>query len=239
MSVNTVLGAGGPTGLECVKRLLEATSSPVRAVVRDPEKYKERLPQDSRLEIVKGDVTDPDSLKAAFKDSKAVIFAASGQGFWTAAPVDNQGVANTAEAAKEAGVDQVVLVSSMLVHPSNRFNPIRIILNNVRWSLMDNKFQGEEKLRQSGVPYTIVRPAGLTNGPGGQAPLVADVNTTKEVAQKPGSIARADVAAICVAALTKPAAKNKTLSVYTSGKSLSEGTSQQAELDRLFTTLAA
>ena len=31
-----------------------------------------------------------------------------------------QGVANTAEAAKEAGVDQVVLVSSMLVHPSNR-----------------------------------------------------------------------------------------------------------------------
>ena len=32
---------------------------------------------------------------------------------------------------------------------------------------------GEEKLRQSGVPYTIVRPAGLTNGPGGQAALVA------------------------------------------------------------------
>jgi hypothetical protein len=32
---------------------------------------------------------------------------------------------------------------------------------------------GEEKLRQSGVSYTIVRPAGLTSGPGGKAELVA------------------------------------------------------------------
>jgi len=41
MSVNVavVLGAGGPTGLECVKRLLSATNAPVRAVVRDPAKY--------------------------------------------------------------------------------------------------------------------------------------------------------------------------------------------------------
>jgi uncharacterized protein YbjT (DUF2867 family) len=90
MSVNTVLGAGGPTGLECVKRLLEATSLPVRAVVRDPEKYREKLPQDPRLEVVKGDVTNVDSLRSAIKNSKGVIFAASGQGFWTAGPVDNQ-----------------------------------------------------------------------------------------------------------------------------------------------------
>lgn len=41
MSVNVVLGAGGPTGLECVKRLLQATDTPVRAVVRDPAKYEE------------------------------------------------------------------------------------------------------------------------------------------------------------------------------------------------------
>jgi hypothetical protein len=67
----------------------------------------------------------------------------------------------------------------------------------------------------------------------------ADVNTTKEVAKKPGSIARADVAAICVAALTSPTAKDKTLSVHTSGKPLTEGTSQQAELERLFASLGA
>jgi uncharacterized protein YbjT (DUF2867 family) len=86
---NVVLGAGGPTGLECVKRLLAATSDPVRAVVRDPAKYADKFPTDKRLEVVKGDVTDPDSLKAAFQSAKGVIFAASGQGFWTAKPVDN------------------------------------------------------------------------------------------------------------------------------------------------------
>jgi hypothetical protein len=45
MSVNVVLGAGGPTGLECVKRLLKATDAPVRAVVRDPSKYAEVMQQ--------------------------------------------------------------------------------------------------------------------------------------------------------------------------------------------------
>jgi uncharacterized protein YbjT (DUF2867 family) len=41
MAVNVVLGAGGPTGFECVKRLLKADKTPVRAVVRDPAKYEE------------------------------------------------------------------------------------------------------------------------------------------------------------------------------------------------------
>jgi uncharacterized protein YbjT (DUF2867 family) len=58
-------------------------------VVRDPAKYADKFPTDKRLEVVKGDVTDPDSLKAAFQGAKGVIFAASGQGFWTAKPVDN------------------------------------------------------------------------------------------------------------------------------------------------------
>jgi hypothetical protein len=33
----------------------------------------------------------------------------------------SQGVGNTAAAAKEAGVQRVVLVSSMLTHPANRW----------------------------------------------------------------------------------------------------------------------
>ena len=33
--------------------------------------------------------------------------------------------------------------------------------------------QGEEALRASGVPYTVVRPGGLTGDPAGQARLVA------------------------------------------------------------------
>lgn len=53
-----------------------------------------------------------------------------------------QGVANTASAAKAAGVGQVVLVSSQLVTRQNLFHPVRLILNNIRWGLMDAKIAG-------------------------------------------------------------------------------------------------
>ncbi|GFH22790.1 NAD(P)-bd_dom domain-containing protein, partial [Haematococcus lacustris] len=41
-----VVGAGGPTGLECVKQLLAGASVPeVRAVVRDVAKHQDRFPK--------------------------------------------------------------------------------------------------------------------------------------------------------------------------------------------------
>lgn len=49
---------------------------------------------------------------------------------------------------------------------------MRVLLNNIRYGLMDNKLKGEDLLRQSGATYTIVRPGGLTNGPAGKEKLV-------------------------------------------------------------------
>lgn len=205
MAPVVVLGAGGRTGAECVAAL-EAASKDVRAVVRTPSKYADSLGSRKGVELVAGDVSDPQSLRAALAGASGVIFAASGSGFWSAKGVDFEGVANLAKAVKESGGRQhVVLVSSCLVSPHNRWHPIRIMLNNLRWSLMDYKYQGEEALRRSGVPYTIVRPGGLTGEPAGQARL--------EVAQGDrgsGRVSRADVAAVCVAALTDPAARNVT-----------------------------
>lgn len=40
----------------------------------------------------------------------------------------------------------------------HRFHPIRLLLNNIRWGLMDAKFRGENLLREGRVPYTVVRP---------------------------------------------------------------------------------
>lgn len=56
MSAYVVLGAGGGTGLECVKRLVAVSKAPIRAVVRDPAKYKDAFP--AGVEVVAGDVTD-------------------------------------------------------------------------------------------------------------------------------------------------------------------------------------
>lgn len=82
---------------------------------------------------------------------------------------------------------------------------------------MDEKFKGEEALRQSGLPYTIVRPGGLKDGPSGEKKLVI-----KQGDKTSGSVARSDVAAVSVAALKDPAAKNVTLEL-TSQASLGEG----------------
>lgn len=56
---------------------------------------------------------------------------------------------------------------------------------------------GEEVLRKSGLPYTVVRPAGLTDDPAGQAQLAVAQGDKSS-----GRVARADVAAVAVAALT-------------------------------------
>lgn len=40
---------------------------------------------------------------------------------------------------------------------------------------MDSKFAGENRLRQSGLSYTIVRPGGLSKEPAGLANLTAGV----------------------------------------------------------------
>lgn len=45
------------------------------------------------------------------------------------------------------------------------------MLNNMRYGLMDEKLAGEAALRDSGVPFTIVRPGGLVDKEGGKAEL--------------------------------------------------------------------
>lgn len=71
---------------------------------------------------------------------------------------------------------------------------------------------GEEALRESGVGWAVVRPGGLTLGERGRSAITADRDVKKEVGG--GSISRADVAAVCVEALTNPKAAGAKFSVY-------------------------
>ena len=54
-----------------------------------------------------------------------------------------------AEAAKAAGVRRVVLVSSAFVSPHQYWSPIRLILNSVKFRLMDAKFEVREHWRRA------------------------------------------------------------------------------------------
>jgi uncharacterized protein YbjT (DUF2867 family) len=83
-----------------------------------------------------------------------------------------------------------------------------MFLNLLSGDALKWKAKGEAHLRASGVPYTIVRPGGLVDEPGGQTGL--DFQQGDEGS---GRIARADVAAVMIAALDRPAALRKTFEV--------------------------
>lgn len=225
-----VVGAGGPTGLECVRLLTEEGKS-VRAVVRSPQKYEGKF---GSAQVVQGDVTDLDSLKQAFSGCKGVIFAASASSYrGSGGPfeVDYRGVDNTAAAAAAVGVELLVMVSSRFVDPVNRFNPIRMILNNIKYSLMDYKFEGEQILRNRvhNIDYTIVRPGGLVGGEGSMARKTdVEPGTQYIIACEAegdcsggGSIHRRDVAAVVCEAFSSSDAKNKTVEIV--ARPLAEG----------------
>lgn len=195
-----VAGATGGTGTFVVAQLHDAGFE-VRALVRDVEKAQDILGPD--IELVAGDVRDPDSISRAMDGVDAVVSTIGGSGKNDPngpEQVDYLGVKHLADAAANAKLNQFVLVSSRSV--TNKNHPLNKMFNN----LLNWKLKGEDALRNSGVPYTIIRPGGLINAPAGEKAIIF------EQGDNPGgtTIARADVAAICVAALQAPAAKFKT-----------------------------
>ncbi len=67
----------------------------------------------------------------------------------------------------------------------------------------------EALVRRSGVPYTIVRPTWLTSDPPGRYAV-----TLTQDPHADGMIARADLAAVCLAAVGEPAARGTTFAVF-------------------------
>jgi len=200
-----VAGATGGTGRALVRDLGTQGYS-VRALVRDEDKA--RVVLGDGIEYALGDVREIDTLLAAM-DGVAFVISAIGSSRSDPSnnpeAVDYGGVKNLADAAAAIGVRQFVLVSSSGVTDEDHF------LNKAFDNILIWKFKGEEALRASGVPYTIVRPGGLVNTPGGEFSVIfAQGDTTG------GRISRQDVALICIAALQEKSAINKTFETYSS-----------------------
>jgi uncharacterized protein YbjT (DUF2867 family) len=108
---------------------------------------------------------------------------------------------------------QFVLVSSAGVTRPGRpginldEEPPAVRLNDQLGGILTWKLKGEESLRQSGIPYTIIRPCALTEELGGKELIVAQGDNIK------GKISREDVAKLCVEALQQSQASNVTFEV--------------------------
>jgi uncharacterized protein YbjT (DUF2867 family) len=184
-----VTGAAGRTG-SLVYRQLKAAGVEVRALVRNASKAKAAL-------VFVGDVTAPETLGAAFSGVRRVAIAVGASPSMNATAqraVEFAGVEHQVAALAAAGAaERVVLCSSMgTTEPSPDPKTGGAILF---W-----KLNAEAALLSAGVPAVIVKPGGLTDGPGANATLVVGRDDALLYRELP-TIARADVARVMVAAL--------------------------------------
>lgn len=147
-----VTGATGYIGGRLVPRLL-AAGHDVRVLVRSPDKLRD-IPWARRVEIVRGDLGDPDSLRTATEGIDVVYYLVHAMGgARDFVETERVGASNMAAAARETGVGRIVYLGGL--HPENtELSPH-----------MRSRAQVGRILMESGVP-TLVLQAGVVIGSG-------------------------------------------------------------------------
>lgn len=164
-----VTGATGLIGNALVRRLVERGDA-VRALVREPERAAKVLP--AGVELVRGDVTAPESLPAAVRGVERVFHAAGMPEQWQADEgvfdrVNRQGTVNVLKAALEAQVRRVVYTSTMDVFAAPRGGTL--VETNIDTAAKPTAYERSkqaaereaEALRQQGLDVVYVNPAAV------------------------------------------------------------------------------
>ncbi|AIG76386.1 Putative nucleoside-diphosphate sugar epimerase [Amycolatopsis japonica] len=107
-----VLGATGYVGGRLVPQLLEAGHE-VRVVARSPEKVAEE-PWRDRVDVERGDVTDPASIETALTGCEVVYYLVHSLARKDFVDVDREGAKTVAEAAKAAGARRLVYLGGIV-----------------------------------------------------------------------------------------------------------------------------
>lgn len=215
-----VTGAGGRTGQIVYSKLKERSDKfSGRGLVRTEESKQAIGGAD---DVFVGDIRDSDSLIPALQGADALVILTSavprmkpGSNPAKEKPefcfedgaypeqVDWIGQKNQIDAAKAAGVKQIVLVGSM--GGTNPNHPLNSLGNG---NILVWKRKAEQYLADSGIPYTIIRAGGLLDKPGGLRELI--VGKDDELLQTDTkAIPRPDVAEVCIQALQYEEAKLK------------------------------
>ncbi|KAI5062234.1 hypothetical protein GOP47_0022773 [Adiantum capillus-veneris] len=229
-----VTGAGGRTGRIAYRKIKEQPDLfEVRGLVRSLGS-KERVGWGD--DIFVADITLREALTEAFADIDALIILTSSipkmkpslnptvghrpefyfdEGGYPE-QVDWMGQVNQIDLAKANNVQHIILVSSMggkhPHHPLNALGDGKILI----W-----KRKAEEYLRDSGVPYTIIRAGLLEDAEGGRRELVT--GTDDELLYSAyRRVPRADLATVIVQALQHKEAQFKTFDLVS--KPEGEGT---------------
>ena len=200
-------GATGFVGKHMLARLL-AEGHAVRAAVRDPQKAG--VAENANAELVAGDVVEGTRLEEAMQGCDAVIHLVGiivEKGTNTFERVHHLGTRNVVEAAKRAGIRRFVQMSALGVR-ADGVAPYQT-----------TKWKGEEEVRQSGIPFCILRPSLIFGeGDGFVTQMMATIRSAPLFRPVPGNgtpkfrpIAVDDVTTCFLRALTYAAATNQTV----------------------------
>ena len=174
----------------------------VRILVRDLRRVSQLHAGAQRFV---GDLTRPDTLVAAVDGIDAIVFThgADGGGKAGAEQVSYGGVCNVLAAL---GGRQVRIALMTAIGVTNRTGSY-----NRSTEAHDWKRRGERLLRNSGLPYTIVRPGWFDCNAADQHRLVLLQGDTRRAGDpSDGVVARAQIAQVLVRSLTSASATRKT-----------------------------
>lgn len=173
-----VTGATGNIGSVLVRQLAER-GAPVRALTRDAR----RAVVPSGVDVVEGDLGQPESLRPAWEGVESLFLLQTG----------NEDTEAVLRSARKAGVERIVMVSSLLAetHPES---PIG-----------GGAIQGEQVVRDSGMPWTILRPWEFTSNALWWAQAIREHGVVRAAGGDAGSpvIDPADIASVAGRVLTE------------------------------------
>jgi uncharacterized protein YbjT (DUF2867 family) len=169
-----VTGATGTVGRGIVNELVEAGHQ-VRAVTRDPQ----RASFPAGVEVVRGDLAEPESLKGAFDDAEALhLITFVGTGFGPAPLEHGQEIVDM---AVNAGVKRITVLRGIDSEPV------------------------EAAVRDSGVAWTVLVPVEfMSNALNWAAPIKATGSVREPFADRLSAMVHeADIAAVAAVALAE------------------------------------
>ena len=183
----TVFGATGTVGTQVVRQALDAGHE-VTAFTRDANRV---AIEHANLCVVEGDVlSDTEAVDSAVvgKDSVIVALGAGARG-----NIRSEGTRNVIAAMKKAGVRSLICQSTLGAGDSSAQLNLKwwlLFRGPLRWAMADHERQ-ETLVRESGLDWTIVRPAAFTDGP-----VTGEYNHGRSLEKKKLTltVSRADVA---------------------------------------------
>ncbi|XP_009627603.1 uncharacterized protein At5g02240 [Nicotiana tabacum] len=165
-----VVGGTGGVGQIVVASLLNRNVK-LRLILRDPEKATTLFGEqdEEKLQIWKGDTRSPTGTDPSVFEGVTHVICCTGttafpsrrwDGDNTPERVDWEGVRNLVSALPQS-LKRIVLVSSIGV---TKFNELPWSIMNL-FGVLKYKKMGEDFVRNSGLPFTIIRAGRLTDGP--------------------------------------------------------------------------